>query len=78
MGDDRYAPVRGIAAGWMFCVSLLLMIPSVGVAVEAVEVGDHAPDFRLPSTRAHPVGLSQFLGKKHIVLQFYIQDRTPT
>ena len=36
-----------------------------------LKVGDAAPEFTLPSTAGKPVKLSEFKGKKNIVLAFY-------
>lgn len=36
-----------------------------------LKVGDSAPDFTLPSTTGKPVTLSEFRGKKIVVLAFY-------
>jgi len=36
-----------------------------------LKVGDTAPDFTLPSTAGKPVTLSEFRGKKNVVLAFY-------
>ncbi len=41
-----------------------------------LKVGDKAPDFELPSSDVTPIRLSQFLGKKIIVLYFYPKDHT--
>ncbi|MBT0160030.1 peroxiredoxin [Candidatus Bathyarchaeota archaeon A05DMB-2] len=43
----------------------------------AVKVGDKAPDFTLPSQMGDNVTLSEFLGKKNIVLYFYPKDESP-
>ena len=43
----------------------------------AVQVGDKAPDFTLPSQMGDNVTLSEYLGKKNIVLYFYPKDETP-
>ncbi len=40
--------------------------------VMALKVGDKAPDFTLPSTTGDKISLSQFRGKKPVVLLFYI------
>jgi peroxiredoxin Q/BCP len=42
-----------------------------------VKVGDKAPDFTLPSQLGDNVTLSEFLGKKNVVLYFYPKDETP-
>jgi peroxiredoxin (alkyl hydroperoxide reductase subunit C) len=39
-------------------------------SVLRVKVGDRAPDFTLPSISGQKVSLSQFLGKKNVVLSF--------
>jgi len=39
-------------------------------------VGEKAPDFTLPVTRDDKVGLSDYLGKKNVVLAFYPLDFT--
>ena len=48
-----------------------------GVAL-ALEVGEQAPDFTLPSTLGEPISLSQFRGKQHVLLEFYVRDHAPT
>ncbi len=42
-----------------------------------VQVGDLAPDFRLPTQSGEQVSLKDFLGKKNVVLYFYPMDNTP-
>ena len=41
-----------------------------------VQVGDKAPDFTLPSQMGDNVTLSEYLGKKNVVLYFYPKDET--
>ena len=45
--------------------------------MKPVTVGDHAPDFRLPALRGGEVALSDFRGKKNVVLFFYPRDESP-
>ncbi len=44
----------------------------------ALEAGEKAPDFTLPSTTGEKISLSQFLGKKLVLIEFYVADFTPT
>jgi AhpC/TSA family protein len=44
----------------------------------AVEVGQPAPDFKLPSTMGGDVSLGDFRGKKWVLLEFYGADFAPT
>ena len=44
-------------------------------AIPAVEEGQKAPDFTLPSTQHGDVSLSQFHGKK-VLIAFYPRDFT--
>ena len=37
----------------------------------SLKVGDMAPDFTLPDTNNHPVKLSDYRGKKAVVLAFF-------
>lgn len=43
-----------------------------------VMVGDRAPDFTLPDQNGNPVKLAGFLGKKNVVVAFYVLAHTPT
>ena len=42
-----------------------------------LNIGDMAPDFELLNQAGKPVSLSQYQGKKHVVLYFYPKDETP-
>lgn len=61
-------------------VSLCLLLTMTIVAVAQqpsppktnLKVGDPAPDFTLPSTTGEKVKLSDFKGKKNVVLAFYV------
>jgi len=45
--------------------------------VSTINVGDEAPDFRLRDQNGREVGLSDFRGRKAVVLYFYPKDETP-
>jgi peroxiredoxin len=53
--------------------AILLALASTLAAQTAVlKVGDKAPDFTLPDQNGNKVSLSQYLGKKNVVLAFYV------
>ena len=56
---------------------LVFMVVNSSMAV-ALDVGAQAPDFTLPSTTGEQISLSQFRGKKLVLLEFYGVDFAPT
>lgn len=50
---------------------LMLAVPMASVAA-SLKVGDKAPDFTLPDQNGKKVKLSDFQGKKNVVLAFYV------
>ncbi|HSF32947.1 MAG TPA: redoxin domain-containing protein [Candidatus Tectomicrobia bacterium] len=57
---------------------LLTGILSAAGMASALEVGDKAPDFSLPSTMGGMTSLSMFQGKKLVLIEFYGADFAPT
>src|SRR5258706_3695271 len=58
----------------LICLTMLLFslpLPAQTPGKTSLKVGDMAPDFTLPSTAGQPVKLSDFRGKKTVVLAFY-------
>ncbi len=53
------------------------MPTSVEKSGSPIQVGDPAPDFRLPATGNKEVGLAEFRGRQHVVLAFYPFDWSP-
>ena len=51
---------------------------SLAGAAWAIEVGDKAPDFKLPATTGVDISLSEFRGKKWVLVEFYGADFQPT
>jgi hypothetical protein len=43
----------------------------------AIDVGDQAPGFSLPATTGGKISLSQFRGKKLVLIEFYGADYSP-
>lgn len=58
----------------MMASVLLAGVLGMAHLVTALEIGEKAPDFTLPSTTGESISLSQFRGKKHVLLEFYIND----
>lgn len=50
---------------------LMLAAPLASLAAP-LKVGDKAPDFTLPDQNGNKVKLSEFEGKKNVVLAFYV------
>ena len=59
-------------------VSLLALGPGASTERGLPKVGDPAPDFTLVDQSGAKVRLYDFLGKKRVVLAFYIKAFTPT
>ena len=62
------------AAVMVIVASIVVHPPRAG----AVEVGDRAPDFTLPSTNGVDISLKDFRGKKWVFLEFYAAAFVPT
>ncbi|MBI4524817.1 MAG: redoxin domain-containing protein [Deltaproteobacteria bacterium] len=61
----------------LMCLILIgwLGKPPVSAALEA---GDKAPDFKLPGTTGVDISLSDFKGKKFVLIEFYGAAFVPT
>jgi AhpC/TSA family len=59
-----------------FGVLLVSVLGGAGVTA-ALEIGEAAPDFTLPSTTGEQISLSQFRGKQPVLLEFYGSDFSP-
>jgi hypothetical protein len=58
-------------------LGMLFVVIGPGPA-RAVEVGEPAPAFTLASTTGADISLSDFRGKKWVLLEFYGADFVPT
>ena len=59
-------------------IFLALLLFAFSGPAAALDVGDKAPDFDLPSTKDGKFKLSNMAGKKNVIIQFYVLDFTPT
>lgn len=62
--------ISALLAGTVFAA--VLSAQSFTPPKTPLKVGDTAPDFTLPDTQGHPVKLSDFRGKKVVVLAFFV------
>ncbi len=66
-------PVRiAYAAALVLLLALMAAQAQAPKQGAALKVGDRAPDFALKDQNNRPVKLSDFLGKKNVVLAFYV------
>ena len=68
-------PLRPWLAAALLCMATLFTAP---VQAQTHKDGDKAPDFSVISTTGKPVALGDYLGRKNIVLFFYIAAFTDT
>ncbi len=64
--------------GLLFLGLLLASRLSLAGGAWAVEVGEKAPDFKLAATTGVDISLSEFRGKKWVLIEFYGGDFQPT
>lgn len=64
---------------FILAMSFLITLGLSGGALAAkVKVGDKAPDFKLPATNGKDISLSDYRGKKMVLIEFYHADFGPT
>jgi hypothetical protein len=62
----------------LLLLGMLLAGVLVGAGMAtALEVGEEAPDFTLPSTLGEEISLRQFRGKHLVLIEFYGADFSP-
>ena len=61
---------------WLVGMLLASVLGAASVTI-ALEVGQQAPDFTLPSTTGEQMSLSQFRGKQLVLIEFYGVDFEP-
>ncbi len=74
MSGKGWALLRSGLVRFLFPLAALLLLPGVSIGVE---VGDKAPDFELPSTMGGKIRLSDFAGKKNVIIEFHVLDFAP-
>lgn len=70
--------MRFLSRAALCVVAVALGSPLFSSVAIGVEVGKKAPDFSLPSTTGDRIQLTQFQGKRHVLVEFYISDFRPT
>ena len=51
---------------------MVVITLALGAQAAELKVGDRVPDFSLPDQNGNTVRLSDYLGKKNLVLAFYV------
>ena len=76
---DMVSSTRRTFGAVLLALVLGMALVPVGPGVaRAVEVGERAPAFTLASTTGADISLSDFRGKKWVLLEFYGADFVPT
>jgi hypothetical protein len=77
--DGGDPPMRRIGFGALYVAVAVLVLLGATAPVAALNVGDKAPDFELPATtQEKPLKLSDFHGKKVVLLFGFVGAFTPT
>ena len=70
--------LRKRTLSWVpFVTALAVSLVFSASAAAALELGDKAPEFTLPGTTGENISLSQFRGKKAVLIEFYVGE-SPT
>jgi hypothetical protein len=67
---------RGVS--WVVLGTALALVLGTAPGAVAVEVGQPAPGFTLAATTGGDISLTDFRGKKWVLLEFYGADFAPT
>ena len=65
-----------LTRSWLLLGVLLVGMLIGASAATALEIGEKAPDFVLPGTTGEKISLSQFRGKKAVLIEFYVGEST--
>lgn len=65
-----------LVAAWVLAAGLVAA-QKPGITQTNLKVGEQAPDFTLLSDQWQPVKLSDYRGKKNVILAFYVLAFTP-
>jgi hypothetical protein len=76
-GDEQMSRLPKLTRSWMLLGVLLAGVLVGASTATALEVGEKAPDFTLPGTTGEKISLSQFRGKKLVLIEFYVGE-SPT
>ena len=63
---------------WLLGSFVFGLLAFTGAASFAIEPGDKAPDFKLPATTGVDISLSDYRGKKWVLMEFYGAAFVPT
>lgn len=61
----------------IIAVLSLLLLGYGTAAAQSLKEGDKTPDFTLPDQNGKPFAVSDYIGKKYLVIYFYPKDESP-
>ena len=67
-----------VRSAFVLATVMLAAVIALPGGAAAMQVGDRAPDFKLPATTGGQIRLSDFRGKQLVLLEFYHADWGPT
>ena len=70
--------ISAVRAIFVLTAIMLAAVLALPGGAAAMQVGDRAPDFKLPATTGGQIRLSNFRGKQLVLLEFYHADWGPT
>ena len=70
--------IHAVRAGVVLMAVTLAVLLALPGGAAAVQVGERAPDFKLPATTGGEIRLSDFRGKQMVLIEFYHADFGPT
>jgi cytochrome oxidase Cu insertion factor (SCO1/SenC/PrrC family) len=77
MEQDALRLIPRLTRSWLLSGVLLAGVLVGAGAATALEIGEKAPDFTLLGTKGEKISLSQFRGKKTVLIEFYVGE-SPT
>ncbi len=73
----RVSAETAVRVAFVFAAVTLSVLLALPGGAAALQVGDRAPDFKLPASTGGEIKLSDFRGKQLVLIEFYHADWGP-